>query len=186
VAWRDFVVLVSIFAVYLWRLTKLSAEEPHLLGPAQTIAALGARRRRILSGALALAAAVTVLLLAERFAESLVVTGERLHVDQFFLVQWIAPLASEAPEFVVVCIFAWRMAAGAALGALVSSKINQWTLLVAMLPLVYAVSLGALEPLPLDGRQRDEVLLTAAQSLFAVMLLLDLRLSLCGALTIFG
>src|SRR5262249_30436628 len=185
-SWIDFVVLVTIFGVYMWRLTKQPTQEPHLLGPAQTIAALGVSRRRVVSGALALAAAVTVLLLAERFAESLVSTGEQLHIDEFFLVQWVAPLASEAPEFVVVCIFAWRLAAGAALGALVSSKINQWTLLVAMLPLVYAVSLGALEPLPLDGRQRDEVLLTAAQSLFAVMLLLDLRLSLCGALTIFG
>ena len=59
-----------------------------------------------------------------------------------------------------------------ALGTLVSSKINQWTLLVAMLPL--------------DDRQREEILLTAAQSLFAVSLLLDLRLSLIGAATLFG
>jgi len=72
------------------------------------------------------------------------------------------------------------------MGALVSSKINQWTLLVAMLPLVYAISLGALDPMPLDSRQREEVLLTAAQSLFAVILLLDLRLSLWGAGLIFG
>jgi cation:H+ antiporter len=185
-SWIDFVVLVAIFGVYLWRLTKLPAEEPHLIGPAETIAALGKGRRRLLSGALALGAAVTVLLLAERFAESLVASGEQLHIDEFFLVQWVAPLASEAPEFVVVCIFAWRMAASAALGALVSSKINQWTLLVAMLPVVYAVSLGALEPMPLDGRQREEVLLTAAQSLFAVLVLLDLRLSLWGAGLIFG
>ncbi len=185
-SWIDLVVLVAIFGVYLWRLTKLPAEAPHLLGPAETIASLGKSRRRVVSGALALVAALTVLLLAERFAESLVATGEQLHIDKFFLVQWVAPLASEAPEFVVVCIFAWRMAAGAALGALVSSKINQWTLLVAMLPLVYAISLGALEPLPLDGRQREEVLLTAAQSLFAVLMLLDLRLSLWGAGMIFG
>jgi cation:H+ antiporter len=185
-SWIDFVVLVAIFGVYLWRLTKLPAEEPHLLGPAQTIAALGTTQRRALSGALALGAAITVLLLAERFAESLVASGEQLHVDKFFLVQWVAPLASEAPEFVVVCIFAWRMAAAAALGALISSKINQWTLLVAMLPIVYAISLGALAPLPLDGRQREEVLLTAAQSLFAVLMLLDLRLSLWGAGMIFG
>ncbi len=55
-----------------------------------------------------------------------------------------------------------------------------------MLPLIYAISLGGLSPMPLDGRQRDEVLLTAAQSLFAVILLLDLRLSLWGAGMIFG
>ncbi len=185
-SWIDFVVLVSLFLFYLWRLTKLPSEEPHLIGPAQTIASLGKRGRRALSGGLALYSAALVLLIAEHFAEALVSTGHQLHIDEFFLVQWVAPLASEAPEFVVVSIFAWRRAASAAMGALVSSKINQWTLLVAMLPLVYAISLGALSPMPLDTRQRQEVLLTAAQSLFAVILLLDLRLSLWGAGLIFG
>ncbi|HEX5157833.1 MAG TPA: hypothetical protein VFW17_11510 [Ktedonobacterales bacterium] len=185
-SWIDFVVLVSLFLFYLWRLAKLPSEEPHLIGPAQTIAALGVRGRRVLSGGLALYAAALVLLIAEHFAEALVATGHQLHIDEFFLVQWVAPLASEAPEFVVVSIFAWRRAASAAMGALVSSKINQWTLLVAMLPLVYAISLGAFDPMPLDTRQREEVLLTAAQSLFAVILLLDLRLSLWGAGMIFG
>jgi cation:H+ antiporter len=185
-SWIDFVVLVSLFLFYLWRLTKLPSEEPHLIGPAQTIASLGVRGRRALSGGLALYSAALVLLIAEHFAEALVSTGHQLHIDEFFLVQWVAPLASEAPEFVVVSIFAWRRAAAAAMGALVSSKINQWTLLVAMLPLVYAISLGALSPMPLDTRQREEVLLTAAQSLFAVILLLDLRLSLWGAGMIFG
>jgi cation:H+ antiporter len=185
-SWIDFVVLAGLFGVYLWRLTKLPSEEPHLIGPAQTIAAQGVRGRRIVSSGMAIYAAVLVLLVAEHFAEALVATGHQLQIDEFFLVQWVAPLASEAPEFVVVCIFAWRGAATAALGALVSSKINQWTLLVAMLPLIYAISLGGLSPMPLDGRQREEVLLTAAQSLFAVILLLDLRLSLWGAGMIFG
>ncbi|HEY7331854.1 MAG TPA: sodium:calcium antiporter, partial [Candidatus Limnocylindria bacterium] len=66
------------------------------------------------------------------------------------------------------------------------SKINQWTLLVAMLPLVYSIALGAPTSLPLDERQREEVLLTAAQSLFAVTLLLDLRLSVYGAAMLAG
>ena len=55
-----------------------------------------------------------------------------------------------------------------------------------MLPLVYSIALGRPDALPLDQRQRDEVLLTAAQSLFAVALLLDLRLSLIGAGALFG
>jgi cation:H+ antiporter len=55
-----------------------------------------------------------------------------------------------------------------------------------MPPLVYSIALGRPDALPLDQRQRDEVLLTAAQSLFAVALLLDLRLSLIGAGMLFG
>jgi cation:H+ antiporter len=185
-SWIDFAVLVTIFLIYLWRLARMPAEEPHLIGPARAVGELSTGGRRAVSGLMALGAAAVVLLVAEPFAEALVASGESLNIDRFLLVQWVAPLASEAPEFVVVSIFAWRAAASAALGALVSSKINQWTLLVAMLPMIYAISLGDLQPLPLDDRQREEVLLTAAQSLFAVVLLLDLRLSLWGAGLIFG
>ena len=177
----DFVVLFSIFIVYVWRLTKLPSEEPHLIGPAQTIGALPDAPRRALTGVLAVMAAAFVLLVAKPFATALVTTGTILGVDEFLLVQWLAPLASEAPEFVIVALFAWRAAGAAALGTVVSSKVNQWTLLVGMLPLVYAIALRAPEPLPLDTRQEAEILLTAAQSLFAVALLLDRRLSLVGA-----
>ncbi len=182
----DCAVLGAIFLVYVWRLTRLPAEEPHLVGPAQTIGALPDTKRRAVTAALAATAAGIVLLVAKPFAKSLVASGTEVGIDEFLLVQWLAPLASEAPEFVVVAIFAWRAAGAAALGTVVSSKVNQWTLLVGMLPLVYAVALGAPEALPLDGRQEEEILLTAAQSLFAVALLLDRRLSLVGAGMLFG
>jgi cation:H+ antiporter len=177
----DFFVLVSFFVFYIWRVARLPAEPPHLVGPAKLIGSLSTRARRAFVAVIAIISAVGILLVAKPFATALVATGTALGIDEFLLVQWLAPLASEAPEFVVVALFAWRGAATAALGTLVSSKINQWTLLVAMLPLVYSVGVGAPTPLPLDRRQQDEILLTAAQSLFAVALLLDLRLSLAGA-----
>lgn len=180
----DFAVLFVIFAVYIWRLSKLPAEEPHLVGPAQVIAALPKAVRRSVTVVMGLAAAVVVLLVAEPFAEALIETGGELGIDEFLLVQWLAPLASEAPEFVVVAIFAWRGAATAAMGTLVSSKINQWTLLVGMLPLIYSISLGEATGLPLDGRQKDELLLTSAQTLCAVAFMLDRRLSWRGASTL--
>ena len=182
----DFVVLVSMFVFYIWRVAHLPAEEPHLVGPAKLIGSMSTRARRAFTAVIALVAAVGILLVAKPFATSLVATGTAMGIDEFLLVQWIAPLASEAPEFVVVALFAWRGAATAALGTLVSSKINQWTLLVAMLPLVYSFGIGAPTALPLDQRQQDEILLTAAQSLFAVALLLDLRLSLSGAGALFA
>ena len=60
--------------------------------------------------------------------------GEALGIDEFLLVQWLAPLASEAPELLVAGLYAWRLNTNAALGTLVSSKVNQWTLLVGTLP----------------------------------------------------
>ena len=182
----DCAVLGGIFAWYIWRLSRLPALTPHLLGPAAAIGALSSGLRRAVTAGLALAAAVAVVFVAEPFAEALIETGTEFGVDEFLLVQWLAPLASEAPEFVVVAIFAWRGATGAAMGTLVSSKINQWTLLVGLLPLVYAVSLGDVEPLPLTGRQDGELLLTVAQTLFAVVIMLDLRLHWYGALMLFG
>lgn len=177
----DMAVLVSFFVFYIYRVARLPAEPPHLVGPAKLIGALPNAPRRTFVAVLAIVAAAAILLVAKPFATSLVATGVALGIDEFLLVQWLAPLASEAPEFVVVALFAWRGAATAALGTLVSSKINQWTLLVAMLPLVYSFGTGQPDALPLDDRQRSEILLTAAQSLFALALLLNLRLSLVGA-----
>ncbi len=182
----DLVVLGGLFVFYMWRLARLPADEPHLVGPAEVIAGLPAWLRRTVTIGLGLAAATVILMVAEPFARALVEAGAALGIDEFFLVQWLAPLASEAPEFVVVSLFAWRGASGAAFGVLVSSKVNQWTLLVATLPLVYTIALGRPEPLPLDGRQQAEVFLTAAQSLCAVLLMLDLRLSVLGASLLFG
>jgi cation:H+ antiporter len=56
--------------------------------------------------------------------------------------------------------------------------VNQWTLLIGCLPIAYAISSGTIDPLPTDTRQTEEVLLTAAQSLLAVILLINLRMSL--------
>jgi len=93
-------------------------------------------------------------------------------------VQWLAPLASEAPELLVAGLYAWRLNTNAGLGTLVSSKVNQWTLLVGTLPIVFAIASGSLSGLPVEHRQREELLLTASQSVFAVATLASLSLSL--------
>jgi cation:H+ antiporter len=100
-----------------------------------------------------------------------------LGIDEFSLVQWLAPFASEAPEFLVAGILAWRGRAGVAMGALLSSKVNQWTLLIGGLPVAYAISSGSLQGLPLDMRGVEELYLTAAQSMFAVSVLVSLSLA---------
>ena len=56
--------------------------------------------------------------------------------------QWLAPLASEAPEFVIAILFAARGKGTAAIAMLISSKVNQWTLLVGSLPVAYMIGGG--------------------------------------------
>ena len=182
----DAIVLVAIFCAYAWRLSKAPAEEPDLEGTSAWIGELPTARRRATFGALFVVAALVILACAEHFADGLVQTGQELGVDPFILVQWVAPLASEAPELIVACLFAWRLKASDSLAALLSSKVNQWTLLVGTIPIVFAVAGGTSDGLPIDGQQRVELLLTAAQSLFAVSILVTLTLTTRAAATLFG
>jgi cation:H+ antiporter len=182
----DSVVLVGLFVLYMVRLSRAPAEEPHLVGPARWIGSFSTRRRRITVVALFVWAAFVIVMCAEAFAHALVSAGRDYGISEFFLVQWLAPLASEAPEFIVAGLFAWRLQTDTALGALVSSKVNQWTLLVGSLPIVFAIASKSLHGLPIAGSQRLELLLTAAQSLFAVAIIANLRMSVREAWWIFG
>jgi cation:H+ antiporter len=86
----------------------------------------------------------------------------------------------------VAVLFVRANRAGDGLIAMISDKINQWTLLVGMLPLALSIGAGATSPLPLDTRQNEEFFLTAAQSLLGIALLLRLRFGLVSALTLAG
>src|SRR5438270_10865078 len=130
--------------------------------------------------------AAVILVGAERFAEALVGTGAELGISEFLLVQWLAPLASEAPELLVAGMYAYRLNTNAGLGTLVSAKVNQWTLLVGTLPVVFAITSASHHGLPIDAAQREELLLTAAQSAFAVAILSNLSISAREALALFS
>jgi cation:H+ antiporter len=153
-----------------------SADEVELRGPPALIdlefADLG---RRLWSLAMFCFAAYAIYVSAEPFAEGLVHVGRNHGYDEFLLVQWLAPLASESPEFLIAVLFAWKGRASVGIGALVSSKVNQWTLLVGAIPVAFALSSGGLHGLPLDARQTEELILTSAQSLLATILIAGLR-----------
>lgn len=172
----DFAVFSGLF---LYFVLGLGGEhgEPELAGPAALYALLPAARRRAAVVLTFLFSAGAIYLAAGPFAEGLVAIGERHGLDRFLLIQWVAPLASEAPEFIVAALFASKGRGSTGLRVLISSKVNQWTLLVGMLPAVYCVSARSLAPMPLDTQQDHELLLTAAQSFFALCALLDFRFS---------
>ena len=175
-AWYDGVVLVGLYVWYIRLASQRPCEECELHGTADLIGNLPRTQRRLATAGLFLFAAATIGACAEPFSESLVASGRILGVDEFLLVQWLAPIASEAPEFIVAIMFVWRGDAATALGSLLSAKLNQWTLLVGMIPLVYGVASGGVHPMPLDAFQMQELLLTAAQSLLAVGFLAGLSL----------
>lgn len=184
----DFAVLVAIFAAYLWRVRNLpktdNPDEAEEVGPAAVLNDLPPRAQWTAMGALVIVACVVILAAAEPFAEAMVSTGRVIGLNEFLLIQWLAPLASEAPAVSVAVLFVLASRAGNGLTAMISDKINQWTLLVGMLPLAMSVGAGAVSALPLDARQSEEFFLTAAQSLFGLALLLRLRLSVTSALAL--
>lgn len=168
------VALLAWFGFYLYKMTRGEPEEPDLIGTAAAIGALPTRARRSTVVALFIVAGAVILMCAEPFADSLIGAGTQLGVDRFLLVQWLAPLASEAPEFIIAIIFASRGKSTAAIATLIASKVNQWTLLVGSLPIAYTVG-GGTGPLVLDGRQIEEMLLTATQTMMGVALILALQ-----------
>ncbi|MBA2608895.1 MAG: sodium:proton exchanger [Actinobacteria bacterium] len=182
----DAVFLVGLFIAYTVRISRAPAEEPHLVGPAKWIGTFSTRNRRITVLGLFIGAAAVIVLVAEHFAEALVGTGASLGVSEFLLVQWLAPLASEAPELLVAGLYAIRLNTNNGLGTLVSSKVNQWTLLVGTLPIAFAIASSSNHGLPIDGHQREELFLTAAQSAFAVAVLINLSMSTKEAKVMFG
>jgi len=167
----DTAFFLSLFGLYVFFASKAEHVEPELGGPSEWIATFRIPIRRLIMVSLFIIAGITIFVAAEPFAEGLLEMGRSWGIEEFILVQWLAPLASESPEFIVAILFALRASAGASLGTLVSSKVNQWTLLIGMLPLAFCISGGAVRPMGLDARQVEEIFLTSAQSLFAVSVL---------------
>lgn len=181
-AWYDGIALIALYVWYIRIAAQRPCEECELEGPAEVIGRLPQDKRRLATLVMFLFSAGVIVANAEPFSEGLVATGRQLAINEFLLVQWLAPIASEAPEFIVAIMFALRGMGGVALASLLSAKLNQWTLLVGMIPGVYGVSSGSFAtPIPMDHFQMNEILLTAAQSLLAVGLLASLRLSVRGA-----
>jgi cation:H+ antiporter len=185
----DFAVLLALFVAYLWQVGRNpnaegndAFDEDDEPGPAAALSALSPRAQWAWMVGLGVLAALAILMSAEPFAEAIVASGRQIGIDEFLLIQWIAPIASEAPSISIAILFVLSQRAGSALTAMISDKINQWTLLVGMLPLAMSFGAGHVIGLPLDGRQHEEFFLTAAQSIFALSLLLRLRFSLWSGL----
>lgn len=174
----DLLVLGSLFVAYILRAAREEVEAPELIGAAAAIGSLPQARRRAVVVLMFLVSAAIVLISAEPFVHALRGIGEKFGISNFLLIQWVAPLASESPEMIIAILFVLRLKAQAGLGTLISSKVNQWTLLVGTLPLVYSLAgAGFKTPLRMDGQQIEEVFLTAAQSLFAVAVIANLSIS---------
>jgi cation:H+ antiporter len=186
----DAIPLVVIYAAYLLVLSKLPPEDPETIEDLEAIPrkiVLSPRAIRIaIITALFAAGGALIYVSAEPFAASLLALATLVGIPTFVFVQWVAPLVSEFPE--MASTFYWARTvhrAPMALMNMVSSNINQWTLLAAMLPIVLSISAGALTPIQFDAQQRLELLMTLGQALVGMMFLLNMELAWWEATVLF-
>ncbi len=186
----DTVALLAIFGFYLRFARAQEVDEPELVGPAEILARLPRRKRLLITWMIFLCAGAGIFASSEPFVEGLISTGTQLGIEKYYLIGWVAPLASESPEFLVAGLLVWKMRPTAGMGAVLSSQLNQWTLLVGALPVAYTLSHAihghGFGSLPIDARQFDEILLTATQSFLGVAVLLDRSFRLSEAAWLFA
>ena len=141
-------VLIALYLAYLVLLNRLppkdheEVEDVALVARA-VIGAAAAAPQGSPSPGCSCSAALTLYFVAAPFLESMKGLAVALGVAPFVFVQWVAPFLSEFPE--KTSAFYWARSRGKAPMALmnmVSSNINQWTVLAAMIPIVYSISLG--------------------------------------------
>ena len=187
----DSAILLVLYVLYLVALRKIPPED------AETMEELPRVPRMVLAlpgmwkgvGVLGLFALGGVMLyfITPTFLDSMLGLAVILGVTPFVFVQWVSPFLSEFPEKVTA--FAWARTpnkSAMALINMVSSNINQWTVLAAMIPMVYCWSLGHPQAIPFDAHQRSEILLTLAQGYLGFLLLVNMEFDWLEAIGLFG
>jgi cation:H+ antiporter len=183
-------VLTAMYAAYLavlWRVPpKEEAGVEDVGAVPRAVLRLSTRLRWAAIISLFAAGGALLYFTAHPFLESMLALAVMFGVSDFVFVQWVAPFLSEFPEKVSAFYWARKVStAPMALMNMVSSNINQWTVLAAMIPVVYSLSLGHAAALPFDGAQRDEILITILQSLLGVLILSNMRFAFWEAALLF-
>jgi cation:H+ antiporter len=187
----DAFVLIVLYAAYLLFLTKLPPQDREEIDELEFVPrriVLAPRLWRVAAIMICFAAGAAIIYFtAEPFLRSLIALAITLGIPAFVVIQWLAPLISELPEMISTFYFA-RQSDNAAVGLMniLSSNISQWTLLLAMLAVVFSLSRGMSSVIPLDGEQRSELLLTIAQTGAAIICLSNMEFAWWEAACMFG
>jgi len=188
----DAFVLASTYVVYLTVLLKLPAREEAIETEEEiprvsrwALSHQGWKRWAAVLGLLAAGGAI-IFLVAEPFLASMMALAATMGISQFVFIQWVAPFLSEFPEKTSAFAWARRVTrAPVALMNMVSSNINQWGVLSAMLAVIYCWSKGEVTALPFDEFQRLEILLTILQAFLGWLFLSSMNLAAYEAAGLF-
>jgi cation:H+ antiporter len=189
----DAFVLTTTYVVYLTVLLKMppreEAPEEDEKIPRVSKWALSHKgwKRWAATGGLLLFGGAIIYFVAEPFLASMMALAATLGFSQFVFIQWVAPFLSEFPEKTSAFAWARRVTrAPVALMNMVSSNINQWGVLSAMLAVIYCWSKGEVTALPFDEFQRLEILLTIVQAFLGWLFLASMSLAAYEAVGLFA
>jgi len=188
IAWKgsltiyDGALLILLYTAYMVILSRMPPEDPESVEdleaiPRRIVTSPRGWRIAIITG-LFLSGGILIYVAAEPFLASLLALSVAVGIPAFVFIQWVAPVVSEFPE--MASTFYWARSverAPMALMNMVSSNINQWTLLTAMLPIVFSIGIGGATPILFDQEQRVELLMTLGQALVGMMFLMSMRLT---------
>ena len=180
----DAAVLASCYFVYLGALLRLPPREgdveemEDLPAVSRWALSFGPVKRGWAIAGIFVVGGALLAVSAHSFVESMLALSIAAGVTPFVFVQWVAPFLSEFPEKLSAFNWARQISkAPMAVMNLVSSTINQWSILSALIPVVYSFSKGTPSAIVFDEHQRLEILLTLLQSLLAWLLLVNLDLA---------
>ena len=186
----DAVVLIVLYFAYLFVVNRMPPKDHEEASELDAVPRAVMRLRPGIRGAAVVAmflgGGLILYFVAHPFVDSLMALAVTVGISEYVFIQWVAPFLSEFPEF--LSAFRWARTvrhAPMALMNVVSSNINQWTVLAGMIPLVYSVSLGHVAAIPFDGMHRHEILLTVLQSLLGMVLLMNMRYTWWEAAIVF-
>ncbi|HUD72339.1 MAG TPA: hypothetical protein VMQ62_10285 [Dongiaceae bacterium] len=190
----DAVLLLAIYVLYLGLLRMVPPRDiehvEDLEAIPRRIMGLPRRTQGLVILGLFVSGGLILFFSAHPFLEAMLDWAVALGVSQYLFIQWVAPFLSEFPEKISAMYWARQRGKSAmALMNMVSANINQWTMLAAMIPMVYSMSQGHLTHVPFDHEQRKEILLTVAQSLLGMLLLSNMSFHLveaCGIFILWG
>ncbi len=186
----DGIVLLFLYLVYLSWVQKIPPEQVEELQDMpfipRKIVAMPPLLRNLSIGGLFLGGGILLYICVQPFLESMLGIAMTMGISEFVFIQWLSPFLSEFPEKLTAFNWSRRQGkAGMALMNMVSSNVNQWTLLVAMMMFIFSYSKGSLSGFEFDAHQRLELGLTIIQSVLAFLMLLDLQFRWYEALLLF-
>ena len=163
--------LICVYLFYLYISSKKESEEAEFVGISEYITNFRKPARISINVSLITFSAISIFIVSHPFVESLIHVGEKFGIDEYYLIQWLAPLASESPEILIAGLFAFRNKSIESIAIILSSQANQMSLLIGSMGWIFAFATNKFVSFPVNDTQSIEFLLTAAFALIQIAII---------------